>query len=259
VSIRSVGAIVQTGLRCLKSVEEFRIQKAGNLQRAQFLNHADGWVSSNRSLFMTNDSGKTWEQLNLKIPDDRRIGSFFFLSRQNGWVAVVEEIGTEQNGVSFASRLSVTSDGGKTWTERNLFNEEVEVNVLRFLNTQVGFAARLRMVRATVPYPDMFLARTDDGGTTWRDVSAEAKRAITDAAGSSNDYVADLVFTPQGYISVLTALGKIITSSDSGKSWKPLNQFRDERPQTGYQKLVLYDETMAVLSGTISQEGIWET
>src|SRR4029079_14683277 len=117
VSIRPVGAIVQTGLRCLKSVEEFRIQTAANLQRAQFLNQADGWVSSNRSLFMTNDSGKTWEPLNLKIPDDRRIGSFFFLSRQNGWVAVVEEIGTEQNGVSFASRLSVTSDGGKTWTE----------------------------------------------------------------------------------------------------------------------------------------------
>lgn len=172
-------------------------------------------------------------------------------------MAVVREISTEQNGVWDASRLSVTSDGGKTWRERKLFNQEVEVNVLRFLNTQVGFAAGLRTVRGKVPYPEMFLARTDDGGETWRDVSVEAKRAIADAAGSSNDYVADLVFTSKGHVSLLTALGRIITSSDSGKSWKQLNQFRDERPQTGYQKLVLYDETMAILSGTISQEGTW--
>jgi len=257
VSIRPVGAIVQTGLGCLKNVEELRIQTADNLQRAQFLNQADGWVSNKRSLFTTNDSGTTWKQLNLKIPEDGWIGSFFFLSRQNGWVAVVREITTEQNGVSDGSRLSVTSDGGKTWTERKLFNPEVEVNVLRFLNTQLGFAAGLRMVRGKVSYPEMFLARTDDGGATWRDVSAEAKIGIADAAGNSNDYVADLVFTSKGHVSILTSLGRIITSSDSGKSWKQFNQFRDERPQTGYQKLVLYDEIMAILSGTISQEGTW--
>ena len=257
VSIRPVGASVQTGLGCLKSVEEFKIQAADNVQRAQFLNPADGWISSNRSLFMTNDSGKTWEKLRLSIPKDGRIGSFFFLSQQNGWVAVVRGMSSEQNGVSYASRLSVTSDGGKTWTERNHFDHEVEVEVLRFLNPKVGFAAGRRMVRAKVSYPGMFLARTDDGGTTWRDVSAEAKRAIADATGSSNDYVVDIVFTPQGKVSVLTAFGRIITSSDSGKSWQQINQFRDERPQTGYQKLVLYDDTMVVLSGTISQEGIW--
>lgn len=257
VNIRPVGASVQTGLGCLKRVEEFRIQTAENLQRAQFLNQADGWVSSDRSLFMTNDGGKTWDRLNFNLPDDGRIGSFFFLSRQNGWVAVVREIGTEQNGVSYASRLIVTSDGGKTWTERNHFNQETEVEVLRFLNTKVGFVAGLRMVRARVRYPEMFLARTDDGGTTWRDISADAKKAITDASGGSNDYVADLVFTSQSYIKILTAFGRIITSGDSGKSWKLMNQFRDERPQTGYQKLVLHDETTAVLSGTISQEGIW--
>ena len=257
VSIRPVGAIVQTGVGCLKNVEELRIQTADHLQRAQFLNQADGWVSSKRSLFTTNDSGKSWKQLHLKIPDDGRIGSFFFLSRQNGWVAVVTEISTDQNVVSDASRLSVTSDGGKTWTERKLFNQEVEINVLRFLNTQLGFAAGLRMVRGKVPYPEMFLASTNDGGATWRDVSAEAKRAITDAGGKSNDYVADFVFTSEGHVSVLTSLGRIITSSESGKSWKQLNQFRDERPQTGFQKLFLYDETMTLLSGTISQEGTW--
>ena len=257
VSIRPVGAIVQIGLGCLKSVEEFKIQTADILQHAQFLNQANGWISSRRSLFMTNDGGKTWEKLRLSLPKDGRIGSFFFVSQQNGWVAIVREMSSEQNGVSYASRLSVTSDGGKTWTERNHFGQEVEVEVLRFLNTKVGFAAGLRMVQTRVSYPEMFLARTENGGTTWGDVSSEAKRAITGAAGSSNDHVVDVISTSQGYVSVLTAFGRIITSSDSGKSWRQLNQFLDERPQTGYQKLVLYDERLAVLSGTISQEGIW--
>src|SRR5690349_7829764 len=73
VSIRPVGASVQSGLGCLKGVEEFKIQTTESLQGAQFLNQVDGWISSNRSLFMTKDSGKTWERLNLNLPDDSRV------------------------------------------------------------------------------------------------------------------------------------------------------------------------------------------
>jgi photosystem II stability/assembly factor-like uncharacterized protein len=257
VNIRPIGAVVQTGVGCLKRVEQFRIPKAENLQHAQFLDAAIGWVSNNRSLFATTDGGRTWQQSNLNIPDDSRISSFSFLSPQIGWVSVVREIRNEENRVSYTSRLIVSTDAGKSWTERDGFNENVEVNVIRFLNPKTGFAAGLRVVQAKVPYPGMFLTRTDDGGSTWRDVSAEAKTAINEVSGGSNDYVADIVFTSSGNVNVLTAFGRTITSSDAGRSWKQLKQFRDERPQTSYEKLFLYDETMVVLSGTISREGTW--
>ncbi|HEU4509425.1 MAG TPA: hypothetical protein VFR78_14360 [Pyrinomonadaceae bacterium] len=256
VNLQPKGVMVEKGVACLSNLNELRIQNATDLRQAQFLDSKIGWVSSQQSIFRTLDGGQTWDSLKVEIPTGSRLASFFFSSPENGWVAMVSGTNSAQNESRYSSWLSVTNDGGKTWTQRQAY-DDLELNVVHFPNAKTGFAAGSRMVRDAPAYPEVFVSRTNDGGVTWKDLSSQINNAIRNQFGKANDYIVDIAFTSPANVTLLTGFGKLVASSDSGTSWKQVTQFSDSRPQTGYQKLGFYQQSTIVLSGTISQEGVW--
>ena len=253
VVLQPISSSVEDGVGCFKSLEEARINDATNLQHAQFLDPNTGWVASKESLFKTTNGGKTWQQLNVNIPAESSITSFFFTSKETGWLAVVSKI--EEEG--FSSRLLVTNDGGNTWTERQSFPNEVEVNVVRFQDAKTGFVAGSKTVKRGTLILEIFLTRTTDGGASWTDLSARINLTITNRFGVATGSVYDIVFTEPSRIHLLTGDGTVGVSLDAGKSWKKTAHFTDSRPQTGYRKLIVNAQQLSLLGGTISQEGIW--
>jgi photosystem II stability/assembly factor-like uncharacterized protein len=242
----------------LANVSEKRVKGASNLDNAQFLNRNDGWVASKKSLFRTSNAGESWDRIALSIPDTSYISYLFFMNPERGWLAVVNKANLERFGVGYSSKILSTTDGGSNWIEQSIFKDEVEIRSLKFVNSNEGFAIGSKVVGSNPPYPELFIARTTDGGNTWRDVSDRVNLAIRDEFGKSNDYGADLHWITSTRLFLLTGLGRILSTSNSGETWSLISKFQDSRSQTGYQRLVSdNNEAIHVIAGTISNEGIW--
>lgn len=245
------------------AVMKSKISEQDEFKYAQFVNADFGWAASTESLYKTSDGGKTWNRTSLNLALSSHIASFFFLDETRGWLVVRDQVHSERYGFGNSSQILASNDGGKSWSEQAAFPNEVKITSIRFVNMTEGLAIGSKVVREKQPYDEIFALRTSDGGKRWNDISESVSLAFKNEYGIANDIGRSIHWPSLTQVFLLTKFGKIISSTDAGKSWNNLVQFEDQRPNgslssTGYYK-ILFDtrERMLVIAGASGEEGYW--
>ncbi len=133
-------------------------QKSGDtknsLMRFHFINSEVGWIVGTQFgdywtgiVLHTEDGGKKWKIQNRR--SDVGFRDVYFVDRKSGWVVGVTESGE-------AGVLVMTTDGGKTWSEKDI--ETIDFSSVTFLDKQRGIifsSSGLALI-------------TIDGGKTWK-------------------------------------------------------------------------------------------
>lgn len=170
------------------------------------------WVTGPDSILTsTNDGGKTWK--NEPIGEIKFFSYVQFVDSKNGFVAG-SAILSEDQAVGIY-QLYVTTDGGKTWKERNssLGFSPLEVH---FTSVNDGFAIERY---DPVTGKDKLL-KTTDGGKSWVIVKEMSNLVISNMTfpDEKNGYVITEILEPAGSKSVSSIV--IFKTVDGGKSWK---------------------------------------
>jgi photosystem II stability/assembly factor-like uncharacterized protein len=132
-------------------------------------------LSSGDGVFKTVDGGKSWENLGLR--DSRQI-SRIAVDPRNPDVLVVAVLG-HAYGPNDERGVFKSTDGGKTWSKVLYKGPEIGASDLAMAsgNPNVLFAGMWRAVRppwstyAPIEGPGSGLYRSNDGGTTWAEVT----------------------------------------------------------------------------------------
>ena len=121
-----------------------------------FVNEELGWLCSivNGHVYHSKDGGKTW-QLSPIGAKGTYIYSFAFLNEREGW-AVGRSIGEAKRGPQRGVVLH-TSDGGQTWKEIDVGENEAFFDLIRFVDDQHGWLFARNNVY-----------RTANGGKSWQ-------------------------------------------------------------------------------------------
>ena len=142
----------------------------------QFINEKQGWILQGRTLWQTQDGGKSWE-LVYQIEDNvsRYFNEFRFINANDGWA-------------KFSFYLHKTTDGGRSWTRVVTPMDDGYGSLWAFHlgnSGETGWIAGgmfqpmksgdFCMNNATSSLPDSAHAclngavfRTDDGGVSWQ-------------------------------------------------------------------------------------------
>jgi len=143
-----------------------------------FTDQNRGWAAGTRTfspnlwgqeIFHTVDGGNTWQTQYEDAPpradiDYHRLESISFTDPLHGWA-----VGTSRKGSDYKYHNAIlhTADGGATWQEQGQdlpsYDGDLEFAVVQFLDQQNGWA----LATWNYPSPDVFLARTSDGGNHW--------------------------------------------------------------------------------------------
>lgn len=239
--------------------------KAGppfQFRRAQFIDETHGWASTSYSLYRTIDGGKTWERLPQEPEKDARFTAFSFVDESRGWLAIVESDSAKSYGLGYSSVIMFTDDGGRSWKLQARFQEEIVISDVLFSNENDGFAVGIKGLGNRADRGELFVISTSNGGNQWRDTSAPAKAAFKNQWGVANDSGKYLKWTSSA-VFLLTQGGRVMSTTDRGKTWNTVVIFEDERPEgvissTAYHKVALDSENrMRVIAAGIGDEGYW--
>lgn len=240
--------------------------KAGepfDFKSAQFIDENDGWAMTEYWLYRTTDGGKTWERLQQNPEKDARFTAFYFVDESHGWLTAVKQVPAERWGLGNSSVIMVTDDGGRSWKLQASFPDEVEIHEIRFFNASEGFAVGARTIDSRVPWEELLVLRTSNGGKEWNNTSEAAKAVIKNEYGMAGDVGKHIEWTSSSSVFLLTRYGKVINTTDGGKTWKLIASFKDERPggvvsSTGYHTLALDPQRrVRVVAAGIGDEGYW--
>ncbi|GIU81967.1 MAG: DUF1906 domain-containing protein [Acidobacteria bacterium] len=129
----------------------------------QVFNDTSGFVYTDRSLFFTENSGDSWQEVPLPINENESISEISFLDRNRGWAIVTD----------FSSLwLLQTFDGGKNWERKVVtlrLDDLMEANLdrveLKLLDTKNAWL-HLRLQSSSNFIRQAFYF-TNDGGESW--------------------------------------------------------------------------------------------
>jgi photosystem II stability/assembly factor-like uncharacterized protein len=162
---------------------------------AALVTEAFGWVLTATELFVTVDSGRTFQR-----PNDLPTGparAAFFRDASHGWVAAAEGV-----GVSVAR----TSDGGTSWQVAT-FQAKEPVSALGVAFADASNGVLLARVQSGGAFSFATLYATTDGGVSWaaRDAPVAGRVAVE----------------PDGRIWLAGGVrhDELYTSRDQGRSW----------------------------------------
>lgn len=242
-------------------------ERAGSIRNAQFVTGKKGWVNSNGFLYRTLDGGASWSQLSFPLDQESIISSFTFTDESRGWLAVTKQRYTDRYGLGNSSQIWATIDGGNSWHKQADFYDEVIVSQLSFLTPNDGFAIGARVIdqpREHGPaFDEILIFSTSDGGRVWTDSSHALKEEIRKQTGSTGEHGSSIHWRSPTDGFLLTKSGRIIQTSDRGKTWKTIVKLEDERPNgyvssVGYYKLVFDTaQRVRVIAGAWGDEGYW--
>lgn len=269
--LRPIEARLSESSNSTVNVRETRVLSApenrGPIRGALFVTGQKGWVNAGESVYRTTDGGATWSRLTFTVDEESEISSLTFADESRGWLAVSKHRNTEGYGLGYSSQIWATNDGGATWHKQADFPDEVILRQLSFLNANDGFAIGARMIDQSPdqgpPYAQILVLSTADGGGIWTDFSEGAKEEIRKQMGLPADYAFSLHWRSPTDGFLLTEWGRILQTSDRGKTWKTIVTFKDERPNglvssVGYYKLVLDTaQRVRVIAGAWGDEGYW--
>ena len=231
-------------------------------KRAQFINDTHGWAMSNYSLYRTTDGGNKWERLSQEPGKNARFMAFSFVDESHGWLATLTQDFAEHYGVGNSSVIMITDDGGRSWKLQASFQDEVQIMDIRFLNVNEGLAVGSKGLDNRPDRSELFVLGTSDGGKEWKDISGPAKAAFKNQWGVANDSGNCIQWTSSSVL-LLTRGGRVLNTTNRGKTWNTIVIFKDERPSgllssTAYYKFALDPEQkIRVLAGGMGDEGYW--
>lgn len=262
--VRPVSAILNEGTHPTISATETQIPgKPGppfQFWQAQFITETHGWAMTSYSLHRTTDGGKSWERLSQEPEKEARFKAFSFVDELHGWLVSVKADSAEHYGVGFSSAIMVTNDGGRSWNVQANFQDEVRLHYIRFLNKNEGLAVGYKGLDNRADHGEIFMLGTSNGGEDWKDVSGPVKAAFRNQWGAANDAGRDIQWTSSS-VFMLTQGGRVMNTTDEGKTWKTIVILKHERPNplmssTGYYKLALDpQQNIRVLAGKSGDEG----
>ena len=185
--------------------------------------------STDRGLYKTTDSGKTWSQV-LKGPNlstgctdvaiDSTNPEIMFAAmwdfRRKGWEY---RSGGESPTAPSGSGLFRSADGGNTWTE---VTAEGNTGFPKKPYGRLAVAiapSDSKRVYAFVESPDSALFVSDDGGMTWE------KRDKSQWMVWRPFYFANLIVDPKNHNRIFKTDGSLIVSEDAGKSFAVVGGF----------------------------------
>jgi photosystem II stability/assembly factor-like uncharacterized protein len=156
----------------------------------------------------------------------------------------------------------VTNDGGSSWKLQASFANEIRLKDVEFFNVNEGLAVGARGLDNRADRGELFVLGTSNGGKDWNDISGPAKAAFKNQWGVANDYGNFIEWTPSSIL-LLTQGGRVMRTTDQGKTWNTVVIFEDERPggvvsSTGFHKVALDPEQrFTVVAAGIGDEGYW--
>jgi photosystem II stability/assembly factor-like uncharacterized protein len=172
--------------------------------RERVIVHAAGRVGGPAFLMRSLDGGDTWRSMDLSA-HTAMIMDVKFFDEMNGVIAGASDSDTEKSH----ARLIVTHDGGVTWKTAYESTRPYEITwKLSFPTREVGYAT----IQKYNPDPKVtqhYVAKTTDGGRTWREVPM-----ANDVA--DREFGVGFVTADTGWVG--TAKGGYHTS-DGGKTW----------------------------------------
>jgi photosystem II stability/assembly factor-like uncharacterized protein len=217
----------------VEAIETHVKGKAGEpfeFKRAQFIDENHGWAMTEYWLYRTTDGGMTWERLQQNPEKDARFTAFFFADKSHGWLASVKMDPAKRYGLGNSSVIMVTDDGGRSWKLQASFPDEVAINEIRFFDTSAGLAVGARMMEGQAVYEELLVLKTSNGGNEWNNTSEPAKALIRNEYGMSNDAGRQIEWTSASSVFLLTRFGRVMSTSDGGRTWKLVASFRKVRP-----------------------------
>lgn len=182
-----------------------------DINEIYFRNEENGYLVAGRTMFITRDAGRTWQETKLYKPGDFRNGTPEFLSirfadRKRG--LIVGSILNRGDAV-VDSLVMRTEDGGETW-QRIVVPSKKELFHLDFNgSTHAWIVGDEGMILASI-----------DGGLTWRSQSSGTKMPL---------YNVDFRDDYEGY--AVGKSGTILRSETGGTTWKMVH--------TGYKETFL--------------------
>jgi photosystem II stability/assembly factor-like uncharacterized protein len=235
---------------------ESKVSGVAELIGTQFIDADNGRAADHDSIYKTTDAGHTWERFKVGLPLNSRIVSFFFVNPERGWLAAVASNEAGRYGLGYSSYLMRTDDGGKTWAVQESLGDEVNVGRIEFLDSNVGLAIGNKVIDSKPAYVEVFAAMTTDGGGTWINISDRINSVVKNEYGVATDDAVDVYRSASSRILLLTRLGRVVSSSDNGNSWRLDTQFEGENLQTGYEKIELDGGgRLKILAGQAGDEG----
>ena len=180
-------------------------------------------------LLVSRDSGTTWATQ--PLPVTLTPGAYVFppvlFGSSRGWLAIV---GSDSIGL-----LLVTSDGGRTWTQRNMpgasqygVGPAVEVLAGDFIDDRHAFLIAGPGLAANTSAPNipMPLYRTDDGGVTWKAVKNNLSLVTVNGSITDVYFVSDRSGFAVSSESAPYTLGSrtLYATNDGGATWTFVGQ-----------------------------------
>lgn len=126
-------------------------------------------------LLASDDEGKTWTEPHARIRQSG-LDQIQFVDSQHGWIS-----GANLQGAPRDPFFLITSDGGKTWSEHQVFDETRVAAIERFLFDTPSTGELLIDARLDNGKREQYA--THDGGTTWLAQAFDAEK-LKPVAGS---------------------------------------------------------------------------
>ena len=182
--------------------QKYALNTTEDINEIYFRNEKNGYLVAGRKMFITHDSGKTWQETVIYKSGDFRNGTPEFLSirfadKKYGYV-----IGSilNRNGDVIDSLLMRTDDEGVTW-RRQIAPTKAELFHLDFSGNSHGWIVGDKGV----------ILATTDRGETWTLQNSGTNRAL---------FAVDFRDDNEGY--AVGGGGTILRTIDGGHHWEPV-------------------------------------
>jgi photosystem II stability/assembly factor-like uncharacterized protein len=233
-----------------------------------FVDSNIGWIVSIKgdrlvplggSIFKTEDGGRTWRRIPLKLANHSFISNVSFIDKSKGWL-VVQTLGRD------ATKMQIleTFDGGETWTSGFSLDDAI-VSRMAFNRQGEGWVIGIKAKAVYMHDQKNLVLYTRDFGKSWLDVTP--KSATEDKGNGPTTVLFEDVFTDifledgSSRVTSLSRDGKISFTADQGSTWKLLTQLDiQERNSQGFFKMTkLNDGRFLAVSGADGPHGTWSS
>ena len=245
-----------------------RKQKLGqdDLIGAVFVNEKYGWLISNDELtpesgkiYKTANGGNSWLQQPLKLPPNSFISRIFFIDEDRGWLVIQIENHDLKN-IESEIQILETNDGGDNWKSQYSLKNAYVSDLFFDQTSGEGWLVGLKGKAEYSFKTDALALHTLDFGKNWSDVSPNflSGNQSDSAVVNSTDSLKSI--QPSGSLKafVISRRGRLLQTSDGGKSWEFLTVISNEQRSGAFQNLEsLKDSTFLVTSGSNAIDGHW--
>lgn len=184
-----------------------------NILKQHFINGKAGFVagympfSSGNTVFKTTNSGNTWLPMNFSIDGGTQHYKIHFIDTTKGFI-------------SKDNTLYQTSDGGATFSSRELISDPHYISNIHFINPQTGFVSLVRTQTDGEIYRDMIF-KTVDAGNTWQQVYSQQTpgQSLFVYPGISN---MQFINGQTGFAVASGIPSALLKTSNGGQSWDTL-------------------------------------